>query len=103
MALVVPVATVVQSRFGTAAALALALKSYEPGTWQASQLFRMAGLVMFQYLSPAVASQENLLSRLSAAWMAWTASLMLTPQPLLTRLTLWQKVQVGASLRSPAW
>src|SRR5674476_686886 len=99
----VPVATVVHNRLGTAAALAALLKSYEPGTWHCSQLFSMPGYPTVQYLSPAEASQENLFTRLPAAWMECTASLMFTPQPLLTRLTLWQKVQVGASLRWPAW
>ncbi len=28
---------------------------------------------------------------------------MFTGQPLLVRLTVWQNVQVGASLRWPAW
>ena len=41
--------------------------------------------------------------RLRPAWMAWMKYFEPADQPELVRLGLWQKEQVGPSLRWPAW
>src|SRR5262249_53953561 len=49
------------------------------------------------------ACQVNGTVRFSAPWMLCTKSFWFADQALLVRFGLWQKLQLGESLRCPAW
>src|SRR3954453_6422977 len=90
--------------FGIAACVAGKLKSNVPSRWHMVQRLRTAGYVVFQ--NPSVGDrscQVKWTVRFSAPWMLCTKSFWFADQPLEVRFGRWQKLQLAASLRWPAW
>ena len=84
--------------------MAVELQSYVPGRWHIWQSLSTPGYVVCQKPSVVDSScQVKLLLRSAAPWMAWMKSFWLPDHALLVWFGLWQKLQVAASLRWPAW